>query len=120
MRDDPTPLYHKCKILKLSDHIKLENFCYIHDSLRGNLPLPLKNVAPLANQIHDINTRGACMYKMTLPKVKTQTFGINSISYQSVATWNFIVSVIQNKKLHAQSKAYCKRQITEFFIDSYS
>ena len=51
------PLYFKSKILKLSDRIKLQNFLYVYDSLKGNLPSVLNNNYRYIHNIHDYNTR---------------------------------------------------------------
>ena len=117
-RDDPTPLYNKSRILKLSDHIKLENFMYVHNSLRDNLPMPLRSTFQLATNLHNISTRGAKTDKIVLPKVRT-ICGLHSINYQSVASWNYIVSILPNSTTHLISKAICKKNITEYFINSY-
>ena len=118
--DDPsTPLYHKSKILKLSDHVRLENFFYVHNSLNGNLPLPLRNTFQLVADTHSINTRDASKFKIMLPKVRTQNYGINIITYRSVAFWNTIVSLFSNEKFHRLSKFICKKNITKYFIDGY-
>ena len=118
-RDPSTPLYHKSRILKLSDHIKLQNFIYVHNSLKGNLPLPLKDSFKIAADTYTFNTRGASQNKMVLPKARTQYYGINSIKYQSAAFWNIIVSVFPDEKFHLQSKSICKKIIAKYLIDEY-
>ena len=117
-RDDPTLFYKNSNIIKLSDHIKLENFNYVHNSLRGNLPLPLRDSFHLVNDSHDFNTRGASQHKMLLPKART-SYGINSITYQSAAAWNFITSTLPKIKFHSVSIAVCKKVITKHYIDNY-
>ena len=104
--ENTTPLYNKSKILKLSDHIKLENIVYIHNSLRGNLPIPLRDSFHLAENSYC--TRGSLMHKLVLPKART-LYGLNSINYQSVAAWNYILSVVPISKVHCVSKNVCKK-----------
>ena len=116
-QEESTPLYNKCGILKLSDHIKLENFIYVHNSIRNNLPMPLRGSFQLTENLHDNCTRGATMHKMVLPKVRT-IYGLNSIKYKSTATWNYMVSVLP--KVHSASKEMCKKNITEYFITNYT
>ena len=96
-RDPVSPLYNKSNILKFSDNIKLQNFFYVHDSLKGNIPSALKGSFHLAQDIHDHSTRGTSQSKISLPKVRTQTYGINSIKYQSIAFWNTINCTIPHK-----------------------
>ena len=117
-RDDPTSLYKNSSILKLSDHIKLENFNYVHNSLRGNLPLPLRDSFQQANDLYDCNTRGASLHKILLPKART-LYGINSITYQAAAAWNLIVSKLPKTKFDSISLAVCKKEIRKHFIDNY-
>ena len=105
--------------MKLSDHIKLQNFIYDHNSLKGNLPLPLKDSFKIAADTYTFNTRGASQNKMILPKARTQFYGINSIKYQSAAFWNIIVSVFPDEKFHLQSKSICKKIIAKYLIDEY-
>ena len=38
--NDPVdPIYHKLKVLKLGDHVKLQNFLYVHNSLNNKVPM---------------------------------------------------------------------------------
>ena len=115
-KEDTTPLYNKAKILKFSDHIKLENIIYVHNSLRDNLPVPLRGSFHLAP---DSTTRGAAMHKLVLPRART-LYGLNTITYKSTASWNYILSVLPTSKVQAVSKAKCKENITEHFIKSYT
>ena len=118
-QDETTPLYNNLRILKLSDHIKLENFIFAHNSLSNNLPIPLRGSVQLVDTLHDTSskTRGATLHKMVLPKVRT-SYGLNSIKYRTPATWNLILNVLP--KAHSVSKATCKKDITEYFISSYT
>ena len=118
--DSSTPLYHKSNILKISDHIKLQNFLYVHNSLKGYLPLPLKNSFNVAADTYSVNTRGASQYKILLPKARTQNYGINSIQYQSAAYWNIIVSTFPDEKFQLKSRSVCKKIVTKYLIDGYN
>ena len=116
-QDDPTPLYKKSRILKFSDHVKLDNIIYVHNSLRANLPTPLRDSFNLAPE--STTTRGALMHKLVLPKVRT-LYGLNSVTYRSTAAWNYILSVLPHSKVQSVSKATCKENINEYFINSYT
>ena len=118
-REPSSPLYNKSKILKFSDHINLQNFFFVHDSLKGSLPLALKDSFQLAQDTYSYNTRGASQFKMVLPKARTQVYGIKSIKYQSAAFWNMIISLLPREELHLQGKSICKKIITKYFLDSY-
>ena len=119
-REPLDPLYYKSKILKLSDYVKLLNFNYVHNTLNGNLPVPLKNAFTVATNTYSHDTRGASNHKMLLPKVRTQPYGICSVKYQSVGFWNIMVSEFPEDKLHLKSKYICKKKITNYFLDQYN
>ena len=112
----PTPLYYNSRILKLSDHVKVENVVYVHNSLKECLPLPLKNTLDLIPDIQLPNTRGASLFKVSLPKVRTINYGIRSINYGAAAAWN---TSFPKKILYDQSKSSCKRLLTNKLIDNY-
>ena len=118
-RDPSTPLYHKSEILKISDHIKLQNFLFVHNALRGDLPLPLKNSFQIAAETHSLNTRGALQHKLLLPKARTQNYGLNSIKYKSAAFWNYIAGILPDKNFYLQTRNVCKKGITKYLIDTY-
>ena len=118
--DSVTPLYHQSNILKLSDHIKLLNFTFVHDCVNNNLPISLKGTFQLANSVHSHNTRGASRFKIKVPKTNTIVYGIKSITYQSIEFWNSLVTKFHKKNLHTQSKAVCKKIIKQYFIDGYT
>ena len=118
--DSSDPLYQKSKILKISDHVKLQNFLYVHDSLKGVLPKALKNSFQIAAELYEHDTRAASQCKIALPKARTQNYGIHSIKYKSPAIWNTMVSVYPKEKFHDKSKSICKKFITKHFVENYT
>ena len=88
-RASVTPLYLKSKILKLSDNVTLMNFLYIKDSINGNLPCVFNNTFLLSRNLHTYYTRGASQFKINLPKVKTEAYGIKSITYYNYLLQNY-------------------------------
>ena len=92
---------------------------YVFDSIKGNLPTILNyNFNPILN-LHSYNTRCAEQHQMTLPQVKTQIYGLKSIKYQLTHIWNTLVNKFHEKELHKQSKLFCKRFISQYFLESY-
>ena len=89
-KDSSTPLYHKLNILKLTDHVNLQNFLFVHSTLKGSLPLPLIDSFEVATD--SFNSRGSLQSKIVLPKVRTVNYGLNSILYRSASFWNLMVS----------------------------
>ena len=116
-QEESTQLYNKSGILKLSDQVKLENFIYVHNSIRNKLPIPLRGTFQLAENVHSRCTRGATLHKMVLPKVRTM-YGLNGIKYQATSAWNYFANLLPN--VHSASKESCKKSITEYFIASYA
>ena len=103
-------LFHDSKILKFRDHVTIQNFLLAHDFINHNLPPPLIHLIE-KTQIedvmpHPVATRAATIAKTTpippttilkLPKVRTIT-GLNSITYKSCATWNYLSNQYFPKK----------------------
>ena len=56
------------------------NFLYVVDNIKGNLPCVFNDTLQFSRNIHTYHTRGASQYKIILPKVKTETYGIKSIT----------------------------------------
>ena len=118
-KDPSTPLYFKSNILKISDHVKLQNFLFVHKAIKGDLPLPFNDYFQTSVETHNINTRGASNYKLLLPKARTQSYGINSITYRSAAFWNYMVTISPEETFHLQRRPLCKQIITKQLIDTY-
>ena len=118
-RDSVAPLYHKSGILKLTDHVKLQNFLFVHNTLRGNIPVPLRNSFQISADTYLYDTRAAGQHKLVLPKVRTQPYGLNSIKYCSAALWNYMISVFPHESFHLQSTNVCKKKITKHYIEGY-
>ena len=118
-QDNTCKIYKSSQILKLRDNIILQNFLYVHDSLNGKLPRALNNNFVYINDQHDYNTRIACQFQVKTPKVNTQAYGINSISFQSTHTWNFFQNKFPGKKLHRSPRFFCKKLITNYFLNTY-
>ena len=118
-RDPVAPLYKKSRILKINDHVKVHNFLFVHNSLRGNIPVPLRNYFQISADTYQYDTRAAGQHKLVLPKVRTQPYGLNSIRYCSTAMWNNIVITFPNESFHLQSTYVCKKKITKHLMNGY-
>ena len=57
LRYSVNSLYNKCEILKFGDSIKLSNFLYAHDNIKGNLPTTLCAGITLLDSKHSQITR---------------------------------------------------------------
>ena len=113
------PLYLKSKILKLSDHIKLQNFLYVYDSLKCNLPSALNNNYRFIHDIHDYYTRSSFLNQVYLPKTRTKIHGIMSVNFQSGLYWNEIMKLYPNIDFVNKPRSFCKTFITKHLLQSY-
>ena len=118
-RSSVNPLYNKCEILKFSDNIKLSNFLFAHDNIKGNLPTPLCDSITLVDTRHLYKTRHQDFKQLNVPTVRTKTSGINSIKSKSVNIWNEINKLFLAKHLIHQKRSFCKSLLKEYFIKGY-
>ena len=117
-----TPLYFKSDILKLSDHVRLQNFLHVHRDLKENsLPLTLRNTYKLISEATEYpNTRVTSTCKLHLPKVRTVNYGINSITYRSICDWNSFTNIDPHIKFHQLSRFVSKKYIKDHIINTYN
>ena len=116
-RTSASSLYKKCEILKLTDHISLQNFLYAHDSLNENLPSSLTGQLSFVNTVHV--TRSEMYYQLDRCKTRTILYGTNSIKSKSVDVWNFINKLFNAENFHEKSRLYCKSYVTKFLLERY-
>ena len=118
-KDDSDIFFSKSKMLKLSDHVKLQNFLLVHTSLSNNQQKNIQNLFHLQSDVHDVNTRGAKLNKLTLSKSRTQKYGIESITYRASADWNSMTCALSKEELHMKSTSVCKKIISNSFFQKY-
>ena len=113
-RSSATPLFKKCKILKLSDYISLQNFLYAYNSIRGNLP------SSLSGQVSFVktgkNTRSEIYFQLNKIVTNTILYGTNSIKSKSVEIWNYVNRLFRHENLPEKSRIFCKQLVTIFLI----
>ena len=118
--DSVDPLYRESNILKFTDNVKVLNFLHVLDSLKNKLPNTLSKTFMPVQEVHLYNTRGVSQRKIAVPRANTHTYGIMSITYQSLQFWNFIVNKFPQEKLFEQSKPKCKTFLKKYFLDTYA
>ena len=117
--NDPVePLYFTSKILKVSDHINLQNFLFVYNSLGDNLPLPFKDFFTIAAETHSHETR-LSQHSIVLPKVRTLNYGLHSIRYRAAAFWNLMKSHFPKENFQKMSKSKCLKKIKNFLFEGY-
>ena len=97
----------------------MNNFLLVHDNYHNKLPTTLKNIFSYTKDIHSHNTRGSKQQHLSLPKVNIQTYGINSIKYQSIIFWNSLNSKLWNHQLPLKKKLYFENLVSTFIINNY-
>ena len=106
-------------MLKLGDHVKLQNFLHVPNSLNNQVPGPLKDSFTFMTE-RCSSTRSTVVNKLALPKVRTLTYGLNSIKHRSVAIWNVVANDFPLNSPHLKNILLCKKQFTKNLIDSYN
>ena len=105
--------------MKYNDNIKLQNFLFVYDSLKGNLPTVLNKTFTYSRDIHDHNTRNSSLNHLTLPKVNTSIYGLKSVIYQAGSFWNNITKSYPEIDFINKPKSFCKKFITKHLIEKY-
>ena len=87
--------YKNSKILKLHDYIALQNTLLIKDFFNEQLPKLLNEHFKKLNNQHQHVTHSSTHNSIFVPKVHTETYGKNSINYQSTKLWNNLNQILQ-------------------------
>ena len=116
-RTSATPLFKNCEILKLTDYISLQDFMYVHDNMKGNLPVSLTGNFSFVNTVN--NTRSELYHQVDKLRTRTILYGSKSIKSKSVEIWNFINEIFYKEQLHEKSRQSCKIFLKKFFIECY-
>ena len=120
-RDHVSPIYNRYEILKLRDHVTLQNLLLIHDFFNGKLPNSFKNYFTLASDLHNHGTRGALRGLMWAPNIQSVHYGRNSIRNQAILSWNnFIKEFPAETDFLNFSRAKFKKCVSNHFIESYN
>ena len=118
--DSRNPLCHKSNILNFNDNLNLQNFLLVYDSLKGNLPSALNKTFTFVRDMHEHNTRSSVLNQVTLPKVKTQIYGLKSVIYQAGSFWNSIMKIYTQTNFLKKTKYFCKKVITKHLLENYN
>ena len=118
-REPTSKLYKSSNILKFKDNITLNNYIYVHDSMKGRLPFVLSNNFEYLEDNHTHDTRILALQCVKLPVSRTLTYGIHSVTGQSSRAWNYLQINCSKENLHSRPRGTCKERITKFFIDNY-
>ena len=114
-RADSNPLYVNNGILKLNDYIKMQNCLFVYDYLNNMLPKIFEDYYFKLNYLYfNIQTRNAKLCCLFSPSKNTTKYGLNSITQQSIYTWNSIT-----KNLGKDLSSFSRYQLKDLLIQHY-
>ena len=108
--------YKESKIDKLKNIMKA-NCRLVYDQLKNNLPDSFSTFFTLNTQLHKHNTR---KNRLVLPKVKTISYGSNSITLKAIKQWNEIQNVIKID-IYSPKMTYSRflKSVENYFVIYY-
>ena len=92
------------KILKLDDIIKIEQLKLVYDFKNNKLPDDLSDLFKLNDQTDSLPTRNITNSGLYISKIRTTSFGINSLKYSASVEWNNLLQT--DKKLNMFKNRY--------------
>ena len=121
-RAHTSPIFKEHKILKLHDHIVLENCLFIHDFINKKLPSCFNNYfKTIECSYQGLTTRNSKIGSIYVPRANTTKYGLNSIKYKAISSWNNLAKQLNNNgtNILTLSRKALKKHILETFINSY-
>ena len=119
LRADETPIYRDLKILKLDDHIVLQNCLFAHDALHHVSPICFHDYFKYSREVHSLQTRTYSTDSLFVQHSGTIRYGINSITSKCVSKWNHLTSVLKCS-LYSISRFKLKKVIQHHLLESYN
>ena len=113
------PLFVNLNILKIHDLVKLSNVNLIHDILNSNCPARVSTIFSLDFYQHDYTTRGKNINLLSRPYARTTTYGIKSVTYNSIVLWNNFQKSVPNITLSEIKKRRLSTLYRNFLISQY-
>ena len=91
------PLLKGTKIMTLSEIIKSEDCLLALYHINQCLPLSIKNLLTIGNDLHNYSTRNSVNHKLALPQVKTTNYRLHSIRYRTAKHWKSVQNSLKTK-----------------------
>ena len=121
-RAHSAPLFADLKLLTIFDLVKVLNILFVHDVLNKNVPDEVLECFNFTAKMHDHYTRENVAGCLEIPNVNTNSYGISSLSFQSISNWNSISRVFvdpTDKKLVTWKRHVLKRSIINHYSSFY-
>ena len=109
------PLFKEAKIMTLNEIIKSENCLLALHHINQCLPLSLKNLLTIENDLHNYSTQNSVNHQLALPQVKTTNYGLHSIRYTTAKHWN---SVQNSLKLNFANSFVSSKKFLKAFKEN--
>ena len=113
------PLYRNLKILKLKDHIILQNCLFVHEVLNKVSPNCFHDYFKLAREVHNYNTESGTLGCLYVTNKSTIKYGLNSIINTCISNWNALSWQFDFDMFflsYDNLKSHIKRHFLKFFF----
>lgn len=112
------PLFSQLKILKFPDYVHLHNVLFLKKITLNTLPFSVIKTFGIDFSVN-YGTRGYSNGLISVPSVQTVSYGLNSIRFQSIRSWNKFIQHFNLSFLELSSNAL-RIKLTDFFLQSYT
>ena len=116
-REPSSPLFKDWKILKMRDLVEMQNCLLSYSFLKGNLPESFEHFFQKCSDIHNIPTRlnnSECLY---MSRVRSVTYGMNSVTNNCIRSWNNLAQILESPSTLPLSEI--KSRFFKYYIESY-
>ena len=113
------PLFYDYKILKLFDHVKMENALFLHKYFNHELPQSLIDNFKIEQRNDLYSTRTSRYNTLIVPNISTKKYGESSVIYQSIISWHYFSYNLQNPNLQNTTIFQLKELVQNFLLNSY-
>ena len=113
------PIYAQLKILRLEDHVFVQNCMFVYDALTNSSPECFSDYFTASHTIHNFGTRSATHNFIFVKHSSTTRYGIHSITSHCVSNWNHATKILkQDLLLLTRQKLF--NILKQHFLQSYS
>ena len=107
VRSNINTLYHKARVLKLSDIYKLEISKIMHQFHNNQLPAAFADYFTALSNVHEHNTRSSTKSNFFVPRFSLSK-SQNSLKYKGVVIWNSIPQILRDSSYETFKTKYKK------------
>ena len=108
-------LFLDLQILKLEDKYRLYISFFVYECVNSIAPIHFRDYFTQISEFHQYNTRSASRGDLVVARKNTVQYGLRSICFNGVKSWNTIPSDIRN----SPSVSIFKKTLKNFLLDSH-